>query len=123
MTDSPAMPAVPLSHGAPLLADDPSWHDQLAALSADMPRPKAILMVSAHREEADWGRRALETGDLDALVDLRHKAPAARFAHPRTEHFAPLFVTLGAGHEELGDQRTVIDGFWFGMAKRSVRIG
>ncbi len=46
-----------------------------------------------------------------------------RLAHPRTEHFAPLFVTLGAATDELATQRTVIDGFWLGMARRSVQFG
>lgn len=46
------MPALYLSHGAPPLADDPIWPGELAAWSADLPRPKAILMISAHWEEA-----------------------------------------------------------------------
>ncbi|WP_371503259.1 dioxygenase [Kitasatospora sp. NBC_00374] len=252
------MPALYLSHGAPPLADDPVWPGQLAAWSAGLPRPRAILMVSAHWEEAplalgatttvplvydfwgfpehyyrveyaapgapalaesvrallrapgtpvqdipdrgldhgayvplvemfpeadvpvlqislptldpqrlmkigrrlaplrdegvlivgsgffthnlralsmegqvssvmaefdDWGRRALAAQDLDALLDFENKAPAGRFAHPRTEHFAPLFVTLGAGEADLGSQRSVIDGFWMGLAKRSIQLG
>lgn len=48
------MPALYLSHGAPPLADDPVWPGQLAAWSAALPRPKAILMVSAHWEDAPW---------------------------------------------------------------------
>lgn len=71
----------------------------------------------------DWGRRALEARDLDALLDFERKAPAGRLAHPRTEHFAPLFVTLGAGEADLATQRSVIDGFWMGLAKRSVQLG
>jgi 4,5-DOPA dioxygenase extradiol len=71
----------------------------------------------------DWGRRALEAGDVDALVDFERKAPAGRLAHPRTEHFAPLFVTLGAAAGELKTQRAVIDGFWLGMARRSIQLG
>ena len=261
MTSSSAtdrMPSIYLSHGAPPLADDPIWPGQLAAWAAELPRPKSILMVSAHWEEApiavgattavplvydfggfprhyyqvkypapgapelaasvqrllagpgepvqqvpdrgldhgayvplvemfpaadipvlqlsmptleperllefgrrlaplrdegvlivgsgffthnlramnydgqvssvmtefdDWGRRALAARDLDSLLDFEHKAPAGRLAHPRTEHFAPLFVTLGAGADELDSQRTVIDGFWLGLAKRSVQLG
>ena len=69
-----------------------------------------------------WGQEVLAHGDLDALLDFRHKAPAARLAHPRTEHFAPLFVTLGAAAGDLSGTRTVIDGFWFGLAKRSIEI-
>ncbi|WCD97507.1 class III extradiol ring-cleavage dioxygenase [Streptomyces sp. HUAS 31] len=253
------MPALYLSHGAPPLADDPIWPGELAAWSAGLPRPKAILMVSAHWEEAplaigatervplvydfwgfpehyyqvtypapgapelaasvrkllrapgipvqdipdrgldhgayvplvemypeadipvlqvsmptldpvelmeigrklaplrdegvlivgsgffthnlaalrqggipawsvefdDWGRRALESRDWDALLDFLHKAPAGRYAHPRTEHFAPLFVTMGAADAagEQAAQKSVIDGFWMGLAKRSVQFG
>ncbi|MCX5532986.1 dioxygenase [Streptomyces sp. NBC_00006] len=255
------MPALYLSHGAPPLADDALWPGQLAEWSADLPRPKAILMISAHWENAplalgatetmplvydfwgfpehyyevtyaapgapelaesvrkllrgpgipvqdvpdrgldhgayvplvemypdadipvlqvsmptldparlmdigrrlaplrdegvlivgsgffthnlaalrqggipawssefdDWGRRALEAGDVDALLDFTRKSPAGALAHPRTEHFAPLFVAMGAA-DAFGDlegtgQRSVIDGFWLGLAKRSVQFG
>ena len=58
-----------------------------------------------------------------ALLDFGRKAPAAHTAHPRTEHFAPLFVTLGAGENDLAGQRQPIDGFWGGLAKRSVQLG
>jgi 4,5-DOPA dioxygenase extradiol len=80
-------------------------------------------VASVMAEFDDWGRRALEAHDLDALLDFEHKAPAWRLAHPRTEHFAPLFVALGAGADDLESQRTVIDGFWMGLAKRSIQLG
>lgn len=41
-----------LSHGAPSLADDAVWTRQLAAWSSTLTKPKAILVVSAHWEEA-----------------------------------------------------------------------
>lgn len=50
MTDR--MPALYLGHGAPPLLDDPVWSGQLAALAADIPRPRAVLIVSAHWESA-----------------------------------------------------------------------
>jgi 4,5-DOPA dioxygenase extradiol len=75
------------------------------------------------REFDSWGREALDSGDVDALLDFENKAPAARTAHPRTEHFAPLFVALGAGADDLGTERTTIDGFWGGLSKRSVQFG
>ncbi len=252
------MPALYLSHGAPPLADDAVWTRQLADWSRDLPRPKAILVVSAHWEEAplaigatrtiplyydfygfpqhyyevqyrapgapeladsvrklipgtvdvpdrgldhgayvplvemypqadipvlqismptldprrlleigralaplrdegvliigsgffthnlrairmadgfdqvpptwssdfdEWGRQALAGGDIDGLLDFLHKAPSGHMAHPRTEHFAPLFVTLGAAESDISGQRTVIDGFWGGLAKRSIQVG
>ncbi|WP_432950506.1 dioxygenase family protein [Kribbella sp. CA-253562] len=71
----------------------------------------------------DWARRALAEEDVDALIDFLHKAPAAGIAHPRTEHFAPLFVSLGAAEESLGSAETVVDGFWYGLSKRSWQLG
>ncbi|MBN9746101.1 dioxygenase [Amycolatopsis sp. A1MSW2902] len=68
-----------------------------------------------------WGDEMLRARDLDALLDFQHKAPAAAMAHPRIEHFAPLFVSLGASSAE-GEGRTVIDGFWHGLAKRSLEF-
>jgi 4,5-DOPA dioxygenase extradiol len=79
--------------------------------------------VSSVMSEFDhWGAEALAHGDVDALLDFQHKAPAAQQAHPRTEHFAPLFVTLGAASGDLTGAQTVIDGFWFGLAKRSIQV-
>ena len=46
------MPALYIGHGAPPLLDDPTWSGQLASWAADLPRPKAILIVSAHWESA-----------------------------------------------------------------------
>jgi 4,5-DOPA dioxygenase extradiol len=46
------MPALYVSHGAPPLMDDALWPGQLADWARDLPRPKAILTVSAHWEEA-----------------------------------------------------------------------
>src|SRR6478752_8804871 len=46
------MPALYIGHGAPPLLDDPLWSSQLASWAQDLPRPKAILVVSAHWESA-----------------------------------------------------------------------
>ncbi len=46
------MPALYLGHGAPAVLDDPVWPSQLSAWAADLRRPKAILIVSAHWQEA-----------------------------------------------------------------------
>ena len=45
------MPVIFAAHGAPVLLDDPVWMGELAAWATAMPRPKSILMVSAHWEE------------------------------------------------------------------------
>jgi len=46
------MPALFIGHGAPPLLDDPLWSGQLGSWARDLPRPKAILIVSAHWESA-----------------------------------------------------------------------
>jgi 4,5-DOPA dioxygenase extradiol len=70
----------------------------------------------------DWLDRSLAAGDIDALMDFQAKAPAVALAHPRTEHFAPLFVALGAVADDSLDIETAIDGFWYGLSKRSVQM-
>jgi 4,5-DOPA dioxygenase extradiol len=50
-SDGP-LPALYLGHGAPPLLDDAEWMAQLAAWTHTMPKPRAILIVSAHWEAA-----------------------------------------------------------------------
>jgi len=66
-----------------------------------------------------WAAGALDGGDVDALASFRG-APGVRYAHPTTEHYAPLFVTLGAA--ESPAPATTITGYWLGLAKRSVQV-
>ena len=92
-----------LTHGLPFLRDfrynaaPPSWSSEFD----------------------DWAGTALDAGDVDALASF-HGAPAVRYAHPTTEHYAPLFVTLGAA--ESVAPVTTITGYWMGLAKRSVQV-
>jgi len=51
MSSTDRMPAIFAAHGAPVLLDDPVWTRELASWSAAMPRPKAVLMISAHWEQ------------------------------------------------------------------------
>jgi 4,5-DOPA dioxygenase extradiol len=69
-----------------------------------------------------WAHEALEHGDIDQLTDFSHRAPAVRYAHPRTEHLAPLFVTLGAGDVTGQPLPTIIEGYWMGLSKRSIQV-
>jgi 4,5-DOPA dioxygenase extradiol len=252
------MPALFLSHGAPPLVDDPAWVAQLKALAAELPRPRAILMASAHWEsaplmlgatetvpltydfggfpqkyyqvryaapgapeladavaklmpdtetvartsrgldhgayvpltvmypEADipvlqmslptlepdrllelgrrlaplrdegvlivgsgftthglpflrdwrpdaaapgwsrefdaWAAETLARGAVDELADFRTRAPGMPYAHPTIEHFAPMFLTLGAAVDPSDAPEQPIDGFWMGLAKRSFQV-
>ncbi len=88
------------------------WFDPSAGPDGTPPTPSA--------EFDHWAAEAVGRGDVDAVLDFLAKAPAAREAHPRTEHWAPLYVALGAAAEGGGVEGTsVIDGFWYGLSKRS----
>ena len=91
--------------------------------AVDLSAPVAAEPPLWSSEFDDWLDRALIAGDLDDLIDFEHKAPAASIAHPRTEHFAPLFVALGAAADSPSEVETVIEGFWYGLSKRSVQLG
>jgi 4,5-DOPA dioxygenase extradiol len=107
----------PLRHEGVLIMGSGFFTHNIRELAFEGPPP------SWSAEFDDWGRHALDKGDVDELLDFENKAPGAHMAHPRTEHFAPLFVALGAGELDLGAERTVIDGFWAGLAKRSIQLG
>jgi 4,5-DOPA dioxygenase extradiol len=70
----------------------------------------------------EWVKEALARGDLDELFAFREKAPGMPYAHPTTEHFAPLFVALGAASAPDAPPNTRIDGYWYGLAKRSIEL-
>jgi 4,5-DOPA dioxygenase extradiol len=75
------------------------------------------------REFDEWADAAVHSRDLDALLDFAHRAPAVRYAHPRSEHLVPLFVAAGAAGDLSGEITTAIDGYWLGLAKRSYAFG
>lgn len=68
-----------------------------------------------------WAAEALVRRDIDALARFR-EAPGMPYAHPTVEHFTPLFVTLGAASDPGTPPATVIDGFFLGLAKRSLQV-
>ena len=51
-----------------------------------------------------------------------HLAPALRYAHPTVEHLAPMFVTLGAAADPEAPAQVVVEGYWFGLSKRSFQV-
>jgi 4,5-DOPA dioxygenase extradiol len=69
-----------------------------------------------------WAAERFTAGDVDSLIDFRDKAPGMPFAHPTIEHFSPLFVALGASGDPAQTPRQVIDGYWMGLAKRSIEL-
>jgi 4,5-DOPA dioxygenase extradiol len=56
------MPALYIGHGAPPLLDDPVWSGELSAWASELPRPRAVLIVSAHWESAPVSLSATAPG-------------------------------------------------------------
>ena len=79
------LPAVYLGHGAPTLIDDDLWPVELAAWAAELPRPKAILVVSAHWQSAPLTLGAVNPSPLvydfygfpERYYRIRYDSPAA----------------------------------------------
>ncbi|GMQ94407.1 MAG: class III extradiol ring-cleavage dioxygenase [Acidimicrobiia bacterium] len=90
--------------------------------AVDLAAPSGATPPTWSSEFDDWLDRTMAAGDLDTLMDFQLKAPAAGLAHPRTEHFAPLFVALGAVADDSLHVETAIEGFWHGLSKRSVQM-
>ncbi len=61
---SKRMPTIFVAHGAPILLDDTQWMAELLAWATAMPKPKSILMVSAHWEQRPVTLGATETVPL-----------------------------------------------------------
>lgn len=57
-----------------------------------------------------------------ALRITKPLAPGMPYAHPTVEHFAPIFITLGAATNAEVAPQTVIDGYWMGLSKRSFQV-
>jgi 4,5-DOPA dioxygenase extradiol len=107
------MPALYIGHGAPPLLDDPVWSAELRTLAGAFPRPKAILIVSAHWESAPLALSAsgpgtelvYDFGGFDAkYYRMRYDTPdATAFAQrvaalmPDTEH-VHRHATRGLDH-------------------------
>jgi 4,5-DOPA dioxygenase extradiol len=94
------------THGLPFLRD----------FRADAPAP------GWSREFDAWTAETLARGAVDELADFRRRAPGMPYAHPTIEHFAPMFVTLGASTDPEQAPDQPIDGFWMGLAKRSFQV-
>lgn len=80
-----ALPSIYLSHGAPMLFEMTDWMTQLHNWARDLPRPKAILIVSAHWESAPLSISASEPAELvydfggfhPMYYQMRYDTPAA----------------------------------------------
>ncbi len=96
------MPAIYIGHGAPTLVDDPVWPVELAAWARELPRPRSILMVSAH-----WESQQLTVG-ATTPVPLVYDFYGFPERYYRTRYEAPGAPELAASVAKLvGDVEPV----------------
>jgi 4,5-DOPA dioxygenase extradiol len=98
------MPALFIGHGSPMNAiEDTEWSRAWRALGAALPRPRAILVISAHWMTSDVGVTAMAQpqtihdfgGFPDALFAMQYPAPGDPALAARIQHLLqPLPVTL-----------------------------
>ena len=69
-----------------------------------------------------WAQEVLSRGAVDALMNYKALAPGMPYAHPTVEHFATIFITLGAATQADAAPDTAIDGYWMGLSKRSFQV-
>lgn len=104
MTASTRMPALFLGHGSPMnVLEDNRYTRAWRTLGETLPRPKAIVMVSAHWFTRGTGVTAMEQpqtihdfgGFPQALYDTHYPAPGSpTLAQRVVDLLAPLPVTL-----------------------------
>lgn len=49
----------------------------------------------------DWVDATLLAGDIEALLDIKARAPHSRDNHPTDEHILPLFAAMGAAGRDM----------------------
>jgi 4,5-DOPA dioxygenase extradiol len=89
------MPVIFLAHGSPLLLDDKGWVGELGAWARAMPKPKSVLMLSAH-----WVDRPITVGatrQVPLVYDF-YGFPAKYYA---TKYPAPAAPELAVRLKQL----------------------
>lgn len=95
------MPVIFAAHGAPVLLDDAQWMSELAGWAQALPRPKSVLMISAH-----WERRPV-TLAATRPVPLVYDFYGFPERYYRTQYPAPGAPQLAARVRALLDAAAI----------------
>jgi 4,5-DOPA dioxygenase extradiol len=96
-----------MTHGLPYLTREMFTANVVPSWSADFDH---------------WVADALARGDVETLAAYQSQAPGLPYAHPTVEHYTPLFVTLGAASTAEQPVETTVEGYQFGLSKRSFQV-
>jgi 4,5-DOPA dioxygenase extradiol len=90
-----------LAHGAPMLLDDAVWVGELSAWAKRLPRPEALLVVSAH-----WEKRPASLG-ATKTVPLVYDFYGFPEQYYQTKYPAPGAPSLAKRVKELVAERSI----------------
>ncbi len=109
------MPVVFVGHGSPMNAiEDSRWRQRWQQLGRELPRPRAILCISAHWEAP--GVRVSTAASPPTIHDFYGFPPAlfaVQYPAPGSPELAERVMQLLAGHTVVADaQRGLDHGAW-----------
>ena len=110
------LPALYMSHGAPPLLDDQKWIGELKQWAGSIERPKAILIVSAHWENAPIAISSTDA-NTDVIYDFGGFDPryySMRYDTPDASALGKLVGSVMSEHEPLhqSPRRGLDHGAW-----------
>jgi 4,5-DOPA dioxygenase extradiol len=98
------MPAIFLAHGSPLLLDDARWVEELGDWARTMPKPRSVLMVSAHWTHAPVTLAATKTVPLVYdFYGFPQRYYGVQYAAPGAPELADRVRALLAPRGPVGD--------------------
>jgi 4,5-DOPA dioxygenase extradiol len=103
-----ALPSLYLSHGAPPTFEDAAWMTELHTWARALPKPKAILIVSAHWESAPLSISSTQVG-TELVYDFGGFDPMyyrMRYDTPDASALARLVLSVMPDGEELHEHRS-----------------
>lgn len=109
------MPALYIGHGAPMLLDDELWTSQLKNIAADIQKPAAIVIVSAHwqSQPVTLSNPLAGTGLVYDFSGFAQKFYEMTYATPDATALVQLIQSLMPDNEPVAQSNRGLDhGAW-----------
>ena len=105
--DDGPLPSMYISHGAPMLFEMTDWMNELYSWARALPKPRAVLIVSAHWESAPLSISSTQPGEL--VYDFGGFDPMyswMRYDTPPATNLAAQVAKLMPGTEPVHEHRS-----------------